>query len=144
MVEDKLQVAIVHKSADSRNTLHAAVVHMGHAVCIQAANAAELVKQAQQNRPDLMIVQEMLPDDEGLKAVQQASGETAIPTIVIIGRHGGQLLEHPNSANVLAVLQDPVRYSDLLPVIPLAMQQFQRLKALREILKQLEEGLGEP
>ncbi len=144
MAEDKLQIAIVHKSADSRNTLHAAVVHLGHAVCFHAANGVEFVKQARQHRPDLIIVQEFLPDEEGLIAVKQAACETAIPLIVVIDRHDGQLFDHPESSNVLAVLQEPVRYSDPLPVISLAMQQFQRLKVLRESLQQLKQELGEP
>ncbi len=87
-------------------------------------------------------MQEFLPDEQGLEAVKHFAGGTAIPAIVIIDRHNGQLFEHPESGNVLAVLQEPVRYSGLLPIIPLAIPQFQRLKSLRESLKQLNEELG--
>ena len=142
MPEHTLQIVIVHQNAETRNTLHAAVSQLGHAVCVYAANAREFVQQSRQRRPDLIIVQESLPDRNGLQAVKEAAGDAAIPTIVVIDRHNSVLLEHPDSGNVLAILQEPVRSSDLMPLIPLVVQHFTRIQALRESLALLREALG--
>jgi AmiR/NasT family two-component response regulator len=143
MPDHSLQIAIVHSSAETRNTLHAAVSHLGHAVCLHAADAREFVEQAQKCRPDVIIVQEFLPDANGLEAANDVAGDDAIPMIVIIDRHNGVLLESRDSANVLAVLQEPVRSVDLMPIVPLAVQHFNRLQALRESIALFKEALAD-
>lgn len=143
MSEQRLQVALCHQSAESRNTLHAAVSRLGHDVCFHSGTGRELVEQSRLSPPDLIIVQQSLPDMNGRQAAKRAAGETAIPTVVVLDRHDGCLLDDPDSDNVLAVLQEPVRVSDLIPVIPLAMKHFQRLQELQESIALLKVALGE-
>jgi two-component system, response regulator PdtaR len=143
MTTQRLQVALAHQSAESRNTLHAAVLELGHAVCFHACSGDELIKQSRMNRPDLIIVQEFLPDMNGLQAVEQLAGTAAIPAIVILDRHNGKLLEQTGASNVLAALQEPVRASDLIPIVPLAMQHFRRVQELRERIELLKAALDD-
>lgn len=97
MPDNRLQIAIVHSNAETRNTLHAAVSQLGHAICLDAADARDFVEQARKRQPDLIIVQELLQDKNALEAVKEVAGDAAIPTIVIIDGHNGVLLEDPDS-----------------------------------------------
>lgn len=148
MAETRLRVAIAHENAETRNALHTAVVQQGHVVQLHAQNGQELVERTETDRPDLIIIQETLPDRPGLEAVRQACGGGAIPLIVVLDRWNGQLLGQRGSANVLAVLQEPIRSADLIPIIPLALQRFEQLQDLRsradELLRELDALPAEP
>jgi AmiR/NasT family two-component response regulator len=90
-----------------------------------------LIEKTEEQRPDLLIVKEELPDMRGLKAASDASKGEAIPTIVLVDGSDGELADCPESANVLAVLAEPVRQADLVPVVPLVMQRFRQFEDLR-------------
>lgn len=137
MTGPPLRVAIAHEHAETRSTLHAAVVESGHSVQTHARDGAELKEQIGRNRPDLVIVQESLPDISGLEAVRQTWGQGAIPMVVILDRHNGRLMDLPDASSVLAVLQEPVRSADLIPLIPLAIRRFAELRDLRQRADQL-------
>lgn len=132
MTEPPLRVAIAHEHAETRNALHAAVVQLGHTVQAHARDGSELKERIGSDRPDLVIVQETLPDISGLEAVRQTWGPGAIPMVVVLDRHNGRLMDLPGASNVLAVLQEPVRAADLIPVIPLATRRFAELRDLRQ------------
>lgn len=132
MTKPPLRVAIAHEHAETRNALHAAVVALGHTVQAHARDGTELKELIGRYRPDLVIVQETLPDISGLEAVREIWGEGAIPMIVVLDRHNGRLLDLPGASDVLAVLQEPVRSADLIPVIPLAIERFAELRDLRK------------
>lgn len=140
-MDHTLKVAIAHSNAGTRHVLHTAIAQLGHAVCVHAGTGAELIDSSQ--RPDLVIVQETLPDRDGLQAVREACGDVAIPTILVLDPKDGRQLVQPEAANVLAVLHEPVRSSDLIPVIPLVMQRFAELQALRKEIADLSQPLEE-
>ena len=133
-----LQVAIAHQNAEARNTLHAGVSQLGHAVCFHAGTGRELIESARTRRPDLVVVQEYLPDMDGLQAATEAARGDAIPTIVVVATHDGALVERRDSENVLAILREPVRQSDLTPVLPLVMNRFSQLQELRNEIESLQ------
>lgn len=105
-MEHTLRVASAHQSAESRHALHIAVAQLGHSVCVHAGTGQELIDAAQ--KPDLVIVQESLPDMTGLEAVRQACGPAPVPITLVIDRNDGQLLDQPSAENVLAVLKEAV------------------------------------
>lgn len=141
LMEQTLQIAIAHERTETRDALHAAVAQLGHAVCVHAGSGRELIDSSR--RPDLVIVQETLPDMNGLHAVHEAVGDVAIPIIVVLDAQNGRLLRQQDSQGVMAVLNEPVRSSDAIPVIPLAMQQFEQLQAVRDRVELLKEALSE-
>lgn len=142
-MEGRLQVAIAHGNVEPRDTLYAGVTQLGHTVCILAENRRELVMLARTNKPDLCIVQEHLPDNNGLQAVSEISDGRPMPTIIVIDENDGQVLKRSHTTNVLAVLQEPVRQSDLAPVIPLAMHYFAQRQYLQNNITMLQDEIGD-
>jgi len=140
-MQDALLIAIAHNDLATLTSLHSSVTQLGHSVCFEATNARQFVEKSQSHRPDLMIVQDRLPDGEGLQAARDAARGDAIATILIIGTHNGELLDRAKSENVLAVLHEPVRQSDLVPALALVMWRFERLQKLRNQIKSLEHDL---
>ena len=64
-----------------------------------------------------------------------------IPTIVLVDGSDGELADCPEFANVLAVLAEPVRQADLVPMVPLVMQRSRQLEDLRAEISGLREEL---
>lgn len=143
MPSNDLQIAIVHQSADICNILYGAVSQLGHSVCLHASTGRALIDAAGTHNLDLIIVQETLPDMDGLQAVQEFCGGEDIPTIVVLDARNGRLLEQEGAKNVLGVLQEPVRSSDLIPVIPLVMQRFEKLQELLRYQQDLQAELND-
>jgi AmiR/NasT family two-component response regulator len=117
------------------------VLRSGHIVCARADNSPDFATQIRLHHPDLIIVQEFLPGLENLCDVTQAAG-IPIPAIVVLDRNDGSLPERFDSADVLAVLQEPIRDSDLIPLIPLVMDRSNERRALREAIDLLKTEIG--
>lgn len=135
MTERVLEVAIIHQSAETRNTLHAAVSQTGHKVCLLADNGREFVQRARAQRPDLAIVQRCLPDMDGLQALREAGG--AIPTIVVIDESNCKLPAGAESDDVFAIVETPIHPSEVIPAISLAMRHMDQLQSLRTDIHRL-------
>jgi AmiR/NasT family two-component response regulator len=140
-MQKSLHIAIAHNDLATLTSLHSSVTQLGHSVCFDATSGREFVEKSKSHRPDLMIVQDRLPDGEGLQAAREAARSDAIPTILIIGTHNGELLDRSKSENVLAVLHEPVRQSDLAPALAIAMQRFEQLQKLRNQIESLKHDL---
>jgi two-component system, response regulator PdtaR len=140
-MQEALLIAIAHNNLATLTSIHSSVTQLGHSVCFEATNARQFVEKSKSHRPDLMIVQDRLPDGEGLQAAREAARGDTIPTILIIGTHNGELVDRAKSENVLAVLHEPVRQSDLAPALAIAMQRFEQLQKLRNQIDSLKHEL---
>ncbi|MFQ5734690.1 MAG: ANTAR domain-containing response regulator [Planctomycetaceae bacterium] len=133
-----LNIAIAYNDPETLTSLHSSIQQLGHHVCCEATNGRRFLETSKSQRPDLMIVQEYLPDMDGLHAATEAARGDEIPIVLVVAAHDGSLVARRESGNVLAVLRGPIRQSDLMPVIPLVMHRFEQLQALRESVRSLE------
>lgn len=143
MTESPLQIAIIHQNARTRSSLYGAVLQEGHTVCFEGASCRELVDHAPGMRPDLVILQERLPDGSGIEALGELDTEEAVPVILVADHHDEDFLESPHAPPILAVLHEPARSSDLIPLIPLIMQQFAQQQMLRQQIAQMKRQIEE-
>lgn len=141
MPTSSLRIAIVHQNADIRNTLHGAVLHLGHTIGYEGDSCREFIEHARTTRPDLILIQDHLGDGSGIAALQKVCCEGLIPAILVRKEHGGPLLE-PGDL-VLDVLHEPIRTADLTPLIPLVMQQFMQRHELQERIALLQQQMDE-
>lgn len=143
MPDGPLQIAIVHQNANTRNILQGAVLQMGHTVCFLGGSGRELIEHACNPRPDLIILQARLPEGSGIDVLAEVCGEEAIPIILLLNRQDEPFVEPADAPPVLAVLPEPIRSTDLIPLIPLVMQQFAQQQKLRKGIAELEKQMNE-
>lgn len=143
MPTSPLRIAIVHQNADTRNTLRCAALQLGHTIGYEGDSAREFIERAHTTLPDLILIQDRLADGSGIAALHEVCREEPIPAILVLNNQDGPLLEPSEMDFVLAVLHEPVRSPDLIPLIPLVMRQFIQQQELRERIALLEKQMDE-
>ena len=122
---------------DLRQLLEAA----GFDVCAEARNGAEAVELAEQERPDLAILDVKMPELDGIEAARRILGQMSIPIVVVTAYSHEELVSRAVEAGVFGYLVKPFREEDLLPAIAAARARHAELKALRDEAKSLGDAL---
>ncbi len=118
-------------------SLHAQLNNLGCQVVAETANGQDTVSLTRQLHPDLVVVDVNVPDADGLEAAEQIDRDGLCPIILVSAYSGQELVRKACSLPaVQAYLVKPVNEEDLEPAIELALDRFQRIKALQR-LKQL-------
>ncbi len=111
---------------DLRHTLEA----LGHAIVGEADNGETACHLARRLRPDLIILDVMMPGLNGLEAAQIIGQERLSPVLMLTGYSAVPLLEQAARAGVLAYLVKPFRQQELQPAIEIAITRWRELRAL--------------
>jgi response regulator NasT len=131
MPDHRLRIAIADDEPDMRDFLRKALVLLGHDVVTVAETGADLVNECRRTHPDLVITDIVMPEKDGLEALQEISQESPVPAIVVSAHHDGGFVERALQEQVLAYLVKPIKKADLEPAIRLAMQRYREFEALR-------------
>lgn len=113
---DKKKILIVDDDKDLAKGLSVRLEANGY-VTVFAADARSGMKLVQQEKPDLILLDLGLPDDNGFILMQQLEEikpPTGIPVIVISGRSGRTYKEPALIAGAKGYLQKPVDNDELL------------------------------
>jgi CheY-like chemotaxis protein len=85
-------ILVAEDHTDSREALQALLEAHGYAVTI-AVNGREAIERAQSARPDLILMDIMMPEIDGLSATRELRGRPeldAIPIIAVTAMEGGR------------------------------------------------------
>ncbi|RME44260.1 MAG: response regulator [Chloroflexi bacterium] len=117
------------------------LANLGHRVIGQAGDGLEAVALVREHKPDLVIMDIMMPRLDGLDASRMIMELAPTPIILLTSHSDEHLIERAYQAGVLAYLVKPVDERDLAPAIRLAVGQFDQLQALRSEVSHLKEAL---
>src|SRR4051794_18913342 len=82
---------------------------LGHTVIGAASSGAELVEQAQSQKPELVISDIKMGDFDGIEAARQICQNEAVPIIFVSGYSDSELIERAQADYVLGYLVKPVK-----------------------------------
>ena len=140
-MSQSLRIAIADDEADMRDYFRSILPHLGHKVVAAATNGRELVEQCRALHPDLVITDIKMPDMDGIDAATQLYKEMPIPVILVSAYHEPELIERAEADHILGYLVKPIKQSDLVPTIALAMRRFEQFEALRKESADLRQAL---
>src|SRR2546421_12746594 len=103
---------------------------IGHEVVGEADNGENACYMARSLKPDLIILDVMMPKMDGLKAASVISGERLAPVLMLTAYSEAPMIEEATRAGVLAYLVEPVRKQELQPAIEVALARYRELQAL--------------
>jgi CheY-like chemotaxis protein len=127
---ESLTILIAEDSAADRMLLSSIVRRQGHEV-LTAANGAEAVEAFRQNRPQLVLMDAMMPVMDGFEAAQQIkalAGETLVPIIFLTSLSESEALARCLEAGGDDFLAKPYNQVILAAKIK-AMDRLRRLQA---------------
>jgi AmiR/NasT family two-component response regulator len=120
-----------------RLDLKATLEALGHRVIGEAEDGRQAVALARSLRPDLAILDIMMPQMNGLDAAQAIHQEDLAAVILLTGYAEEDMIARADSAGVLAYLRKPFRREDLTPAIVLALGRHRERRSLAEEINSL-------
>lgn len=114
---------------------------LGHQVVAEAYSGQEAVLQAVKVRPDLALLDIVMPDMDGIEAAKRINATQPIPIILLSAHSEDTLAERADEAGVFAYLVKPVTAHDLRPALLLASSRYQEFQVLRQEVSDLQQAL---
>jgi response regulator NasT len=136
-----LRVVIADDDGLTLMVLRKILIAMGHEVVAEAGDGQQAVTLAQENHPDLVVLDIRMPKMEGLEAARLIQGHRPTPVIILSAHTEPGLGSEAASAGAHAYLVKPFTAAQLKPAIELALTNFERSKILEEKLQQVNEAL---
>jgi response regulator NasT len=136
------RVVIAEDEALIRMDLAEMLTEEGYAVVGQAADGAAAVDLAEQERPDLVILDVKMPVLDGIAAAEQIARARIAPVVILTAFSQRELVDRAREAGAMAYLVKPFSRSDLVPAIEIAVSRFGELEALEQEVSELGEQLA--
>ena len=141
MSSQPTRVLIAEDEALIRLDLKEMLEEEGYVVVAEVGDGQAAVDQAQQLRPDLVVLDVQMPVLDGLAAAEQIAAARIAPVIVLTAFSQRELVERARDAGAMAYLVKPFSKNDLVPAIEVAVGRFQEMHALDAEVTDLKERL---
>ena len=136
------RVVIAEDEALIRMDLAEMLAEEGYVVVGQAADGAAAVDLAEQERPDLVILDVKMPVLDGIAAAERIAEARIAPVVILTAFSQRELVERARDAGAMAYLVKPFTRSDLVPAIEIALSRFTELGALAQEVADLGDQLA--
>ncbi|NUQ97315.1 MAG: response regulator [Streptomyces sp.] len=124
------RVVIAEDEALIRLDLKEMLEEEGYSVVGEAGDGEAAVKLAEEQRPDLVILDVKMPVLDGISAAERIAAGKLAPVLMLTAFSQRELVERARDAGAMAYLVKPFTKSDLVPAIEMAVSRFQELRAL--------------
>ncbi|WDQ14894.1 response regulator [Rhodopirellula sp. P2] len=105
-----LRIVVADDESDIREYFEAILPRLGHQVVGAAEDGQQLVALCQQEHPDLVITDVMMPKMDGLTAAEKISRSISVPIIVVSSHEKGDTSGNPR---IVDYLVKPISIADL-------------------------------
>src|SRR5438270_1980891 len=128
------RILIADDDAVVRLDLKSMLESIGHCVIGEADNGETACYLARSLRPDLVILDVMMPKRSGIEAAEIISRERLGAVMLLTAYSDVPMIEQATRAGVLAYLVKPFRQQELHPATEIAMARYRELTALEGAL----------
>ncbi len=135
------RVLIVDDEPVIRMDLRAMLESMGHTVVGEADTGEAALALARALKPDLVIVDIMMPGMDGIELSRRLAKERIAPVLILTAYSEQAMIEGADKAGVLGYLVKPFREADLAPAIQLAVSRYRELRAIEAQMLNLEQEM---
>jgi Response regulator with putative antiterminator output domain len=124
-----------------RMDLKTVLTGMGFAVMGEADSGGVALTMARTLRPDLVLLDLVLPSISGLDVARTLVSERIAPVVIFSGNAAPELVAQVSAAGAMGFLSKPVRPADLGPAIAIAIERFREVVQLEQEVRSLEERM---
>jgi AmiR/NasT family two-component response regulator len=136
------RVVIAEDEALIRMDLAEMLAEEGYDVVGQAGDGARAVELAEEQRPDLVILDVKMPVLDGIAAAERIARARIAPVVILTAFSQRELVDRARDAGAMAYLVKPFNRSDLVPAIEIAVGRFAEVGALESEVADLAERLA--
>lgn len=141
MMEPRARILIAEDEAIIRLDLREMLEEEGYEVVGEAGDGETALKLAGDLRPDLAILDIVMPVMDGLTAAARINEEELSAVLILTAFSQRELVEKATRTGAMAYLVKPFDKQDLMPAVELAMARWVEVKALAEESRDLSERL---
>lgn len=138
---DAVKFIIADDEPLTRLDLKTTLEELGHRVIGEAEEGRQILSLARALRPDLVILDIMMPGQNGLEVAQALYQENLAPVILLTGYAEDDMIARADAAGVLAYLRKPFRKEDLPAAIVLALGRHRERRLLAEEIESLRDKI---
>lgn len=140
-VMDSMKVVIADDDPLTRLDLRVTLEALGHRVIGEAEDGREALALARSLRPDLLILDVVMPRMDGLEAARAVRDEDLAPVMLLTAFSEEVLIARADTAGVLAYLRKPFRKEDLPPALAIALGRHRERRRLEDEVESLKEKI---
>ncbi|MFB9157269.1 ANTAR domain-containing response regulator [Chromobacterium violaceum] len=138
-----LRLLLVNDTDRPMRQLGEAFASAGYRVIAQADGAAELLRLAESQRPDVIIVDTESPTRDTLEQLALMDRAAPRPVVMFAGHGGLPAIQAAVRAGVTAYIVDHVSAERLAPIIDMARVKFEEDARLKRKLAEMEQRLAD-
>ena len=135
------RIVIAEDEAIIRMDLREMLEEEGYDVVGEAADGDDAMRLAEQLRPDLVILDIVMPDTDGLTAAEHIVEQELAAVLILTAFSHRDKVARATRAGVMAYLVKPFDKSDLVPAIEVAVQRWNEARVLANESRNLSERL---
>ena len=135
------RIVIAEDEAIIRMDLREMLEEEGYEVVGEAADGDEVMRLAEQLRPDLVILDIVMPETDGLTAAEHIVEQELAAVLILTAFSHRDKVARATRAGVMAYLVNPFDKADLVPAIEVAVQRWNEARVLANESKNLTERL---
>lgn len=138
---ESLRILIADDDSLHVMSLRQQLEQLGHQVVAEAYSGLEAILLAEKHKPDLALLDILMPDMDGIEAAQRIAARRPVPILLISAHSEESLAQRAGQAGIFAYLVKPVSVDDLRPALLLARSRYQEFQLLREEVQDLRQAL---
>lgn len=138
---DRARILIAEDEAIIRLDLREMLEEEGYEVVGEAGDGEAALKLAEDLRPDLSILDIVMPGMDGLTAAAQINEKQLSAVLILTAFSQRELVERATRTGAMAYLVKPFEKHDLMPAVELAIARWTEVRALAGESRDLTERL---
>ncbi len=135
------RILLVEDESILRMDLKEMLIEAGYEIAGEAGDGEKAIELAHTTNPDLIIMDVKMPGMNGLKASKIITRSINVPVLILTAYSQRDLIEEAKHANIIGYLVKPIRESNLIPSIEIALSQAERFSTLKRDIHALEKKL---
>jgi two-component system, response regulator PdtaR len=129
------RIVIAEDESIPRMDLREMLQNLGYLVVGEAADGVSAVNLARELRPDLVVMDIMMPEMDGIAAARLLTEERIAPVLLITAYEDRELVSNAkDTPGVLAFVPKPFREGQIVPAIEIALARFREFRTMEKEL----------
>jgi AmiR/NasT family two-component response regulator len=138
---ESLKVLVVDDEPITRMDLRVTLEATGVEVVGEAGDGKQAVEMSRSLHPDLVIMDVMMPNMDGLDAARVLKQEHLAPVVLLTGYAEEDMITRADAAGVIAYIRKPFRKEDLVPAMSIALARHREREDLEREIDALKEKM---
>jgi len=135
------RILVAEDEPIARMDLREMLENLGYSVVGEAGDGVAAVNLARALKPDLVLMDIKMPEQDGISAAQTLSQERVTPVLLLTAYSDREFVDRAVDAGVMGYLVKPFAEQQLKPAIEIALERWREVRQIQHDLAQTQEIL---